>query len=302
MATRPAVLFVDPQADRLRDLGARLAAEGYEVVPVGDAARATRFAEGLDQAVIVTSLEALAAGVDLDALLASGGAGRLGQRTVVVMGSHPADEEALPDEISFLPVGGFDLPEIARRLLLVLLGRELGLPADARLSSLVGDLAQTPLIELLRGLAGAKSSGRLDLRGGSLLLQGGEVAAAAAGPVRGTKAFCRLGRLHEGPVRFVPGDFPRGGRSRTASTPWSSPPSRTRWASSRTPASTSKWRSARASSRRRSLLSSSASWAPPSAAPPCGRSSTACRTATARSCRRCCAWKSAACCCAASPE
>ncbi|MFY9825241.1 MAG: DegV family protein, partial [Thermoanaerobaculia bacterium] len=47
-----------------------------------------------------------------------------------------------------------------------------------------------------------------DLRGGSLLLQHGEVAAAAAGPVRGIKAFCRLGRLHEGPVRFVPGDFP----------------------------------------------------------------------------------------------
>ncbi|HSS47910.1 MAG TPA: DegV family protein [Thermoanaerobaculia bacterium] len=208
MALRPAVLFVDPQADRLRDLGVRLAAEGYEVVPVGDAARAKRFAEGLDQAVIVTTLEALAAGVDLNDLLSSGSAGGSGRRTLVVIGHHPAEEEALPEEVSFLAVGGFDLPEVARRLLMALLGRELGLAPDARLASLVGDLGQTPLIELLRGLATAKASGRLDLRGGSLLLQGGEVAAAAAGPVRGLKAFCRLGRLHEGPVRFVPGDFP----------------------------------------------------------------------------------------------
>jgi DegV family protein with EDD domain len=208
VSTRPAVLFVDPQAERLRDLGARLAAEGYEVVPVGDAARATRFAEGLDQAVIVTTLEALAAGVDLNALLASGGSGGSGRRNVVVIGRHPADEEALPEEVSFLPAGGFELPEVSRRLLLVLLGRELGLAPDARLAALVGDLAQTPLIELLRGLATARASGRLDLRGGSLLLQHGEVAASAAGPVRGLKAFCRLGRLHEGPVRFVPGDFP----------------------------------------------------------------------------------------------
>lgn len=178
------------------------------MVPVGDAARALRFAEGLDQAVIVTSLDALAAGVDLDALLASGGSSRSGRRTLVVMGNHPAEEEALPDEVSFLAVGGFDLPEVARRLLMVLLGRELGLEPDARLASLVGDLAQTPLIELLRGLATAKASGRLDLRSGSLLLQQGQVAAASAGPVRGLKAFCRLGRLHEGPIRFVPGDFP----------------------------------------------------------------------------------------------
>jgi DegV family protein with EDD domain len=205
VAARPTVLFVDPQAERLRDLGTRLAAEGYEVVPVGDAVRARRFAEGLSEAVIVTTREALEAGVDAEALLASGDAGR---RTLVVIGRHPAEEEALPEAAAFLPVAGLDLPEVARRLLLVLLGRELGLAPDARLAALVGELAQTPLIELLRGLAAAKASGRLDLRGGSLLLHGGEVTAAASGPVRGLKAFCRLGRLHEGPVRFVPGDFP----------------------------------------------------------------------------------------------
>lgn len=126
----------------------------------------------------------------------------------MVLGDRPEDEAALPEAAAFLSVGGLEAPEIARRLLLVLLGREIGAAPDASLSTLVGDLAQTPLIELLRGLDAAGTSGRIDLRGGSLLLQRGVVIAAAAGPARGLKAFCRLGRLHEGPFRFVPGELP----------------------------------------------------------------------------------------------
>jgi DegV family protein with EDD domain len=127
---------------------------------------------------------------------------------VVVLGSRPEEEEELPEEASFLATGGLEAPEIARRLLLVLLGRELGIGPDSSLSSLVGDLAQTPLIEILRGLDATGTSGRVDLRGGSLLLHSGRLVAAAAGPARGLKAFCRLGRLHEGPFRFVPGELP----------------------------------------------------------------------------------------------
>ena len=176
-------------------------------MPVADAGRARRFAEGLGPAVIVVAREALA-GNDPGAADALLDAAAAPQHSLVVMGEHSAQAEALPEAASFFPVAGLETAEVARRLLLVLLGRELGLAPDARLASLVGDLAQMPLIELLRGLAAARTSGRLDLRGGSLLLHGGEVVAAASGPVRGLKAFCRLGRLHEGPVRFVPGDFP----------------------------------------------------------------------------------------------
>ncbi|MFL6260545.1 MAG: DegV family protein [Thermoanaerobaculia bacterium] len=203
MPAHPTVLLIDPQAERLRDLGNRLAAEGYEVVPVADTARARRFAEGFSAAVIVTTTQALAAGIDPAALL-GGSTGR----TLVVLGASPEEEEALPEEVAFLSVGGLEPPEIARRLLLVLLGREIGAAPDATLATLVGDLAQTPLIELLRGLDAAGTSGRIDLRGGSLLLQRGAVIAAAAGAARGLKAFCRLGRLHEGPFRFVPGELP----------------------------------------------------------------------------------------------
>ena len=197
----PTVLIVDPQAERLRELGNLLAAEGYEVVPVTDAARARRFAEGLGSAVILCAYEALAGGFDLGEILTEG-------RTVVVLGRSPEDEEGLPEAVSFLAAAGLEIPELTRRLLLVLLGRELGLQPDASLSSLVGDLAQTPLIEILRGLDTARKSGRLDLRGGSLLLHGGRLVAAAGGPARGMKAFCRLGRLHEGPFRFVSGELP----------------------------------------------------------------------------------------------
>ena len=206
MPARPTVLLIDPQAERLRDLGTRLAAEGYEVVPLADVGKARRFAEGLDTAVIVTTTQALAAGIDrIDPAALLGGSTA---RTLVVLGADPADEAALPEEAAFLSVGGLEPPEIARRLLLVLLGREIGAAPDAGLANLIGDLAQTPLIELLRGLDAAGTSGRIDLRGGSLLLQRGAVIAAAAGQARGLKAFCRLGRLHEGPFRFVPGELP----------------------------------------------------------------------------------------------
>jgi len=200
---RPTVLLIDPQAGRLRELGNRLAEEGYEVVPIADPTRARRFAEGLGAAVIVATTDALAAGVDPAAMLGGSAA-----RTLVVLGESPGEEEALPEEVSFLPVGGLEAAEIARRLLLVLLGRELGAAPDANLASLVGDLSQMPLIELLRGLDATGTSGRIDLRGGSLLLQAGQVIAAAAGSARGLKAFCRMGRLHEGPFRFVPGELP----------------------------------------------------------------------------------------------
>jgi DegV family protein with EDD domain len=208
MPARPTVLLIDPQADRLRDLGHRLAAAGYEVVPVADAARARRFAEGLEAAVIVTTtaaLAAFAAAIEPRALLAGPA------RALVVLGGDPGDraeEEALPEEAAFLAVGGLEPPEVARRLLLLLLGHELGVAPDANLGSLVGDLAQMPLIELLRGLGTLSASGRIDLRGGSILLLRGEVIAAAAGAARGLKAFCRLGRLHEGPFRLVPGELP----------------------------------------------------------------------------------------------
>ena len=209
---RPTVLLLDSQADRLRDLSHFLTAGGYEVVPLADATQARRFAQGLGSVLTVASTEALAALPDAAAaaeLIAELATSRDGaDRSLVVLGKSPGEEESLPEAVSFLATEGLESYEVARRLRLVLLGREVGLEPDAMLTSLVGDLSRTPLIELLRGFVLAGLSGRVELRGGTLLLDRGQVAAATAGSAREVKAFCRLGRLHEGPVRLVPGPFP----------------------------------------------------------------------------------------------
>ncbi|MES1240701.1 MAG: DegV family protein [Acidobacteriota bacterium] len=202
---RPAVLLIDPVTERLEELSHGLAAEGYEVVPVTDLAMGRRFAKGLGEALIVTTTRLLAGNPDPGAVLIELHAG--GQRTLVLLGERAEEEEGLPETVSFLTIGGLALLEIERRLLLVLLGREVGAEPDVKLESLVGDLAQTPLLELLRGLNRAAVSGRIDLRGGQIWLERGEVVAATAGAVKGLKAFCRLGRMHEGLFQLFPGDL-----------------------------------------------------------------------------------------------
>jgi DegV family protein with EDD domain len=202
---RPAVLLIDPVPERLEELSHGLAADGYEAVPVSDLALGRRFAQGLGEALIVTTTRVVAGSPDPVALIAELHAG--GRRTLVLLGEKPEEEEGLPETVSFLAMEGQTLVEIERRLLLVLLGREVGAEPDVKLESLVGDLAQTPLLELLRGLHRAQTSGRIELRGGQIWLDRGEVVAASAGPVQGLKAFCRLGRMHEGPFQLFPGEL-----------------------------------------------------------------------------------------------
>ena len=202
---RPAVLLIDPVPERLEELSHGLAADGYEAVPVSDLALGRRFAKGLGEALIVTTTRVVAESPDPEALIAELHAG--GRRTLVLLGESPAEEEGLPETVSFLAMEGQTLVEIERRLLLVLLGREVGAEPDVKVESLVGDLSQTPLLELLRGLHRAQTSGRIELRGGQIWLERGEVTAASAGPVEGLKAFCRLGRMHEGPFQLFPGEL-----------------------------------------------------------------------------------------------
>lgn len=200
---RPPVLIIDPDTARLSELSHGLAADGYEAVPVSDLAMGRRFAKGLGEALIVTTTGLIAGSPEPEALMAELHAA--GRRTLVLLADRPEEEEGLPETVSFLAVGGLSLLEVERRLLLVLLGREIGAEPDTRLESLVGDLAQTPLLELLRGLHRAGTSGRVDLRGGQIWLERGEVVAASSGPTQGIKAFCRMGRMSEGPFQIFPG-------------------------------------------------------------------------------------------------
>ena len=202
--SRPAVLLVDPVVSRRKPLAHGLSRFGYEVVPTAGRDEGLRFARGLGPSVIVA--DATVAGFGDGSILpevrgATGAVTRL-----LVMGEADEAPEDLPDEVLFLPgVGGLEVPELVRRIRLVLVGWELRVEADARLRSLVGDLSLTPILELVRGLGRALASGRLLLEGSEVVLERGEVIAASDGPVSGVKAFCRIGMRREGPFRLVLG-------------------------------------------------------------------------------------------------
>jgi DegV family protein with EDD domain len=199
--SRPAVLIVEPDAERRRELGRGLAEAGYEVIPAADAAEGERFAEALGPAVIVApaGLARFGDGSILDGLVAPA-AGI--DRTLVLVGESREEEKELPAEVVFLAAADLTSDELVRRLRLVLVGREIGVEADTELGSLVGDLALKPLLELVRSLHRAMITGRLQFERGAIFLDGGQVVAAQSGRVGGVKAFCRLARLSEEPFHL----------------------------------------------------------------------------------------------------
>jgi DegV family protein with EDD domain len=199
--TRPAVLIVEPDSERRHELSRGLAELGYEVVPAMDVAEGLRFAEGLGPSVIIASAEQ----PELAELgLLERFAGSRGLQTLVLLGRPPVEEAELPQEVLLLPAEGQASASLVRRLRLVLLGREIGVEADTRLESLVGDLSLTPPLELVRSLARAEFTGRVVVDDGEISFERGRVVGATAGRVRGVKAFCRLGRRLDGVFRVWP--------------------------------------------------------------------------------------------------
>ena len=205
---RPAVLVVDPEASRRKELSHGLTEFGYEVIPAIDEHQGLRFAETLGPGIVVAP-----------ASVASNGGSPLFQRfssrtpesehMLLLLGDGEQDGRELPEEVLFLSSRGLDGADLVRRIHLVLLGREVGLEADAQLESLVGDLSLLPILELLRGLHRAHATGRVICAEGKITLENGEVVAAEAGRASGIKAFCRLSRLGDGPfwVQLRPPDL-----------------------------------------------------------------------------------------------
>jgi DegV family protein with EDD domain len=191
---RPAVLVIDPQAARRKELSHGLTSLGYEVIPAIDEAQGRRFAAELATAVVVAPLTFLDAGAPATN----------GSRTLLLLGEREEEGQDLPEEVSYLATSGLATGELVRRVHVLLLGREVGVEGDSQLASLVGDLALTPFLELLRALQRAEVSGRIVHAAGEVTLIGGQVVAAVAGSTHGLKAFCRLSHLDSGPVRVVP--------------------------------------------------------------------------------------------------
>ena len=162
-----------------------------------------KFAQGLGPSVIVAPALLMGFG-DASILDRFAVRDRSMKRTLLLLGNAD-DESVIPKDVLFLPVRGLSHDEIVRRIRLVLVGREVGVEADAELRSLVGELSLTPLLELVRALHRCLMTGRLEVADGVIVLEDGAVIAARAGKVHGIKAFCRLSRLVDGPFHVYLG-------------------------------------------------------------------------------------------------
>lgn len=206
---RPAVLLVEPEAALRKVLARGLSRWHYEVVPAVGPEEGLRFAEGLRPSVVVADsrLPGFADAAVLERWL--DGAHRL-PKTVVLLAYEPFDDSDLPDTVRVVSAADASPAQLVRTLRLVLLGRELGIETDAEVGSLVGDLEQSPPLELVRSLHRARFTGRLDLDRGEIRFDDGRVVGAWAEGrsgrrVSALKAFCRLGRRRQGPFHVRPG-------------------------------------------------------------------------------------------------
>jgi DegV family protein with EDD domain len=197
---RPAVLLVDPEVSRRKDLARGLSGFGYEVIPAVNEEEGRRFAVGLGPGVVVAPADpAEADGRPVAERFACDSPAA--RHTLLLLGHNEENEEGrdLPEEVLYLQAAGLPAADLVRRIHLVLLGHEIGLEPDAGLDSLVGDLSLVPLLELLRSLQRVHASARVVCAEGEVAVDAGEVVSATAGHARGLKAFFRLGRLDAGP-------------------------------------------------------------------------------------------------------
>jgi DegV family protein with EDD domain len=109
------------------------------------------------------------------------------------------------DEIEALRVvpAELDIDALVRRLTLTEHGLSIGVQPSADLTALVCDVAQTPVLEIVRGLCRRQAWCELRLDGGVIHLGGGDVLAARSRKARAIKAFCRLARRRTGNLTVV---------------------------------------------------------------------------------------------------
>lgn len=198
--SRPSVVVFEPDRERRKLFADGIAELGYEVVPCADEAAALLYVETLGPGVLVAPA-GIAGFCDSPLLARFLAAPAPWRRTLLLLGLRE-EERAMPEEAVFVPEVGLPAEELLRRVVLLLVGREVGIEPDFHRAALVGDLALVPMLELLRSLHRLRLSGRLALKEGEIRLERGEIAAASAGQTTGEKAFFRLARREAGPFRL----------------------------------------------------------------------------------------------------
>ena len=202
---RGTALLFHPSAEARGLLGEALTRLGFEAIPLGQLKDLERFATALAPGLVLLPPEAF------DETVVPGLARRR-DLTVVALGP-PGEEDELSEASKararaiHLPLTGVGSSELARRIDLVLLARQVGLEVDESGERLVGTISRVPFLEAAQRLAGRGFSGRLELGDGQwLAFAAGRPHAARAGKATGIKAFCRLARLLEGELAVSPGE------------------------------------------------------------------------------------------------
>src|SRR4029077_16558683 len=110
----PAVLLIDPEGARRKDLARGLSGCGYEVVPAVDGEEGMRFAAGLGPGIVVAPAAVVRSGESpLLARFRSGGNGAAGH-TLLLLGRDPAEGEELPEEVLYLIADGLPASHLVR--------------------------------------------------------------------------------------------------------------------------------------------------------------------------------------------
>src|SRR6185295_19189232 len=186
VTSRPAVLFVDPEAARRRGIVALLAGFGYEVIPAVSPEEGRRYADHLGPGIVVSPAE-LVRGADGSIVERFASDRPAAEHTLLLLGRTDEEGRELPEDVLYLKADGLPLEDLVRRIHLVLLGREMGIEPDVDLESLVGDLELLPFLELLRVAERVRLTGRIVCADGGVVLDSGEVVAAAAGRAQGNQ-------------------------------------------------------------------------------------------------------------------
>src|ERR1700724_3044671 len=113
---RPAVVVIDPQPSRRKDLSRGLASLGYEVVPALDEGQGRLYAAALAAAVVVAPLGFMGSGGAAGAGAAATLAGANGGLPLRLRGDRAEDGEDLPEEIAYLAPRGLAAGELVRRV------------------------------------------------------------------------------------------------------------------------------------------------------------------------------------------
>ena len=193
---RPTVLVVDRDDARRKDVVLGLASLGYEVVAAANAVEGRRFAAGIEFGVIVAE-----AGLGLcDEASTNVDRGEDPVRIVLT----PTGMPGAPGTVA-VAMTGLSPELIVRKVLMALLGREVGIAPDRGLEALLGDLQTLPVLELIPRLQRAAVTGRILLGDGEVTLEEGEVVASRAESSGGLKAFARLARTAAGGFRVLLG-------------------------------------------------------------------------------------------------